>query len=263
MPAGSLKPRRPHAARAAVDVRADRPSGDQHALAGGGRAQLERRGTGHAARPGTGGGGVGAARIDRPAAVHLEVVEEGAAVGRLEPDGPVGAVGDAHQIQHRLLVAPRLAADELVGRVVAAVAGDAAGRGIHLEGEREDALRAVEPVDLVAVGDVQAARLHRGVAVGGGHVPAQLHEGAVVERGHVARHVLVGVAVRPQHLLAGGVEGDVRADALPPTDDPAEHEVTHRPSFRGRPRPWGRDTCRCWGCRRNRRSSPRRSRSCG
>ena len=189
--------------------------------------QLERLDRWHAARPGALGGRVGAVGVDRPAAADLQVVVERPAVGGRLADRAVRAVGLLHQVQDGVPVdatsarrSSRRAGTSASGRQRVVV-----GTRVHLEGEREDALRAVHPVDLVAVGDVEVARLLGLVAVGGGHRLGHGHERPVIDDGHVRRNVRVGVAVGPEDQVARRVEGDVGADLLHAVDHAAQHEV--------------------------------------
>ena len=68
------------------------------------------------------------------------------------------------EVQDRGPVAGGLRRDRLVGRVVVAPHRGLLG-GVELEGVREDPVLEVQPVDLVAVGDVQVGRLLGRVAV--------------------------------------------------------------------------------------------------
>ena len=124
-----------------------------------------------------------------PAAVGLErVVQRPTVLGRLA-DHAVPAVCRLDEHEDRRLVPLGLGPDQLVGRVEARIRAHQAVAGIELEGVHEDALVAVGPVDLVAVGDVQAARLHRRVAVGRGHVLGEGHQRRMVLGVHVAGDV--------------------------------------------------------------------------
>ena len=62
------------------------------------------------------------------------------------------------------------------------------------------------------------------------------HERGMVVAGHVERDIGVRVAVRPQHLLPGGVERDRGADLLTAVLDAAVDKVAQRPDFRREPR---------------------------
>ena len=160
--------------------------------------------------PAAAGGRVRPVRVRRPALRPLGVVEERAAVRDLEARRLVRATGLLEEPDERRAVARGLRGDVLVGGVVVAPHGRRLGR-VQLQGEREDAVLAIQPVDLVAVGDVQVGRLLRRVAVARRHAPTELHERRPVVLGHVGRDVRLRVAERPEDQLAVRVERDVLA----------------------------------------------------
>ena len=138
------------------------------------------------------------------------------------------------QVEDRAPVTRRLGGDLRVVGVVVAPHGRRLG-GVELVGEREDPVRGVQPVDLVAVGDVQLGRLLGRVAVLRGLGAAEGHERLPVEGRHVGRHVAVRVAVGPQDQLAVGVERDVRLDLLDAVDHATRDEVPERARLGRRP----------------------------
>ena len=106
---------------------------------------------------------------------------------------------------------------------------------VELEGEAEDPVDAVHPVDLVPVGDVEVRGLHRAVAVPRRHRAAERREGVAVQARHVRGHIGLRVAVGPEDELAVGVQRDVGADLLDAVNHAAVHEVPNRPNLRGGP----------------------------
>ena len=101
-----------------------------------------------------------------PAAVDLEVVEQGAAVRAHVVDCRARRTGSRHGRSgagSRPCCAPSGRDLRVVG-VVVPPDGRLLGR-VELEGEAEDPVGRVQPVDLVAVGDVQVRRLLGRVAV--------------------------------------------------------------------------------------------------
>ncbi len=91
---------------------------------------------------------------------------------------------------------------------------------------------AIHPVDLVTIGHIQAHRLLRQVAGRLAHLPTErLEDGPILAVRHAGRAVAPG----PEDHPAEGVEGEVRADLLPPVDDAAVDERGQRRGFRRRP----------------------------
>ena len=143
------------------------------------------------------------------------------------PEQLVRTAGRLDEVEQRVAVARGLGRDVLVRRVVVGPDG-LLGERVELEGEAEDPLAAVHPVDLVAVGHVQVGRLHRAIAVAVGHRPGEGHERVVIVLRHVRGTAGQRVAVRVEDPLAVRVEGHVRPDLLPSAHDPAQDEVAER-----------------------------------
>ena len=208
--------------------------GHHRARSGRDRGQLVGRSLRGRPDPHAAGRRVGPVRVHHPTGRRLEVVEERAAQRLCLADRRVQAAGTADDLEDGFAVAVRLASDDLVGRVEAVDRRVDRLRWVHLERVHEDPVHAVRPVDLVAVGDVQRARLLRRIAVRRGHALADRDKRCVVVLRHVAGHVAGRVAVRPEDLLAGGVERDRGLDLLASADHPAIDEVADGARFRGR-----------------------------
>src|SRR6201991_3865023 len=78
----------------------------------------------------------------------------------------IRAVSLVEQVENRGAVARGLGRDDFVSRIEASLTRS---DWIHLEGEVNDAVNSVEPVEARPIGDIELAGLLRRVAVGRGH----------------------------------------------------------------------------------------------
>ena len=93
---------------------------------------------------------------------------------------------------------------------------------VHLEGEAEDALRAVQPIHRITRRGVQIAGLLRDVAVRRGHVARELTECCQIIEGHVRGQIVIRVTVGVEDQFGVGVESDRRCNV-----PVRQHEVAH------------------------------------